>query len=178
MANFNHISSNSLKIFPISTVRSSDTNARLFTELNITSLMNAVNSRRSFVISSDLSEGIFEFMISGYYFCINNGQLNNALNGLSGLNDNKVYASIRILNENSDKATLMGADSNNQYNGLYITAKPDSIPDGDDGIQPTDNESIVQKDLLILKRNSVSSPWYVPDESRNINDVIDGGYID
>ena len=155
-----YINSNSINVFPCAN-RGSDYNlqSRLTSEYNLTNIINQLIDTDSFVISSNLSNGL-SFNIHGYYFNVSNYQ--HITNLDSSWTD--VYAEITIANNTVDGLT---------FNELTVNGTEDVSTDLDadttftgvafTGTKPTEAQDHYY--LHILHRNSTSSDWYIPPES-------------
>ena len=75
MAEVKNLTSASVKIFPTTLRAKTDPSSRMMTEYNLTSIVNRLTDRKSFVISSNdenynFDLGRFEFNINGYYIAV------------------------------------------------------------------------------------------------------------
>lgn len=163
----NYLDSNKVSVFPASHRNNYISDARLLSEKNLVRLINQFTDTKSFIISENFVDGrTYEFNIEGYYFRLLNFYASSAIG--SG---NYIYAEIVVENDE-----LVCTDVDNKFTGLSVYRSEYFLPYEDGNIRR----------FLILSRDSSTSDWSIPDESklkfhaRSIGiDVlaIDGGKI-
>lgn len=72
MSNEQTLSSVNIRVFPTTKRTNMDPQSRLMTEYNLTSIINRLVDKDSFVITSDLKDPMFYFNIHGYIFSVSN----------------------------------------------------------------------------------------------------------
>lgn len=180
-----YIASNTVSVYPSTRRQEHQVSARLLSEQSIVNITNKLIETEGFVITpddqidyEDAYSNSLEFNIFGYYFVINPmSSITNLFN--SSLN---IYACINI-SEVTDDTTysyneLQGQDINEGtsetpnwiYQGVYFL---DTIPSVG---------NIPDHYLLLCKRDSTTSNWSIPEESRikfknTIALGVDGGEI-
>lgn len=168
-----YLSSQNVDVFPcVGRTVADKRSARLVSERMLTSLVNNLLDKDSFVIdaSLDSSENKVQFNLYGYFFSVTLGS-DSDINGLVGDNSTKVYASITLVNTDTF-AQINGQDSDEsgdgQYTGLDIS-----------GIEPTSSSAGGGElhYILLLERKDPSKEWYVPQDSY-VKYIIDGGVLD
>lgn len=165
-----NLSSENVDVFPcvgrrISTKRS----ARLVSEKMLTSLVNNLLDRNSFVISFDSTDNknIVQFNLYGYFFSVTLGDIS----ALLGKNAEKVYASITLLNTDAF-LQINGQDEKPQggseyiYTGLLLSDTEQESPSVTGGELHS---------ILLLKKTG--NTWDVPQDSY-VKYTIDGGVLD
>ena len=167
-----YLSSEKVDVFPC-VGRTVDTkrSARLVSERMLTSLVNNLLDKNSFVISFDSTNGnnIVQFNLYGYFFKVTLGS-NADIVGLVGGDSTKVYASITLVNTEAF-VQIKGQDSgpvgNEQYTGLVIS-----------GTEPTSSSLEEGEELhSILLLEKTGDTWDVPQDSY-VKYTIDGGVLD
>ena len=180
----NYVLSDSVYVFPSTRRATKQLSARLFSESNVTGLLNNFVDTEGYVITHYSTDGSvpnqpelpFEFNIYGYYFKIKHAT--DILNQFTpASNGDKIYAYI-TLDKTDTYYELQGQDvtSNNisQYQGVKFTS--------DDPETLNDYDPETYKKLLIFQYNN---KWFVPENSTirfvsgfafDIKD-IDGGEI-
>ena len=164
------IKSLEIKTFPsIGRDESTDLNAELTNEKNLTQLLKSIYKRESFVISDSLSndENKFIFVLHGYYFEINSttsSDLIKIINKLKAENKASIYAHIviydnnvqRLVNADNTKQTeLLKLDIDNFFHGVVITGDPVYT-----------NDKYEVKTLKILELDTKTNKFVVPSESK------------
>lgn len=178
-----YLSSENVRVFPSTKRGSKQVTARLLSEQTISSIVNKFLDTDGFVITNEEDfalENPLEFNIHGYYFWVNNVQaIINSLPSTSTL----IYANI-ILKEEGNYLQLQGQDDEtidpttsivtaSIYQGLNFTSQTPLQPQADEEVHY----------LLLLKRDSSESDWYIPADSRykftkeSLDIEIDGGII-
>lgn len=164
-----NLSSENVDVFPcvgrrIATKRS----ARLVSEKMLTSLVNNLLDRNSFVISFDSThDNTVQFNLYGYFFSVTLGDISTLL----GANADKVYASITLLNTEaflqiSGQDEIPQGGSEYIYTGLLLSDSKQESP------------SVVGGELhSILLLEKTNNTWDVPQDSY-VKYTIDGGVID
>ncbi|MBO7731012.1 MAG: hypothetical protein J6S67_00615 [Methanobrevibacter sp.] len=130
-----YIATDNIAVFP--SVNRGKNEARNLSEKNIVGLINKLlDNNGTFVISNNVSTrngDTFEFMIGGYYFCIDPGSDASVSSLFSTLastqGDTDLYAGIELVTNGSDPAylELYGADdssSPSKYEGVEFDTSP------------------------------------------------------
>ena len=165
----NNIDTKNIQVFPSARRVKFQRTARLFTEKNLTSIVNQLLNVYGFVITkpsnaqtSSTSEP-FEFNIAGYYFRVE--QLKNILDAVEATNASAgdiIYATI-TLNTVEDVSSETGTfieldgqdepenvgDTNTKYSGVsftLLTPSTDNLPD----INPVDENGKITYNLILL----------------------------
>lgn len=167
------IKSSSISVFPCANRgKFEDTNfnlqSRLTSEYNLTSIINQLVDKNSFVISpSDISRAVdtsspISFNINGYYFKIDT--IENAIGDFS--NASNLYASIQLMTTNvpgfGDMIELSDTKNSDQVAGDTGQTLDDAVFTGLDISDELPSAPDVYS-LHILKKDRGS--WYVPPES-------------
>ena len=162
-----NLPSGNVDVFPcvgrtVATKRS----ARLVSERMLTSLVNNLLDKDSFVISFDSgNSNTVQFNLYGYFFSIKLGSIEDLL----GKDATRVYASITLVNTDTF-AQISGQDSDEsgggQYTGLLLSDSEQKSPSVTGGK--------LHSILLLEKTNNT---WDVPQDSY-VKYTIDGGVLD
>ena len=169
-----HIGSNDIRVFPSTRRGDTQRSARLVSEQSLTTLVNQLLDRDSFVISEGIVGGEpFAFNIHGYYFRITDGAALLSLISSQLSSPTEVWANITLETttttpQDDTFVELKWGDDNNYYLGVGFSA----------------GEGVGDYHLKILEKSGGS--YVVPTEStvkfditRIYGDVavIDGGEI-
>lgn len=128
-----NLNSSQIRVFPTTTRTTTDPQARLMTEYNLTSLINKLVDKEAFVITTNLQDVLFSFNIQGYIFSVQ--AQNTSYPGILELIDNTVEyakgytlrASISINRDIGTEDVITGVPlktwaqlkGNDTENGLY-----------------------------------------------------------
>jgi len=160
-------SSTNITVFPsskratsnVTTTRSKS--ARLMSEYNLISLVNTILDVKSFVISNNEtfdSTNTIDFNICGYYFKVDD--MADIIT--SNTNNFDIYANISFATADG-YTELQGQDSDGD-NGSYT------------GVDFSFGSPTTANNLKLLKYNSLSSSYYIPEESKlkyNVSGIRD-----
>ena len=169
-----YLNSEAVGVFPTTGRPQKDPLGRLTTEYNLTSLINTLLDVDGFVITNNISgfddnnsDISFQFNIKGYIFTIHN--LKNFLSSSDISNFNNIYASIKIKLDAGSSITSTG-DKNLQR--IQSIVGVDVIDDGPNKGKYTGlgfSNGIPGEEycfLHILKYDSISKKWYIPEDSK------------
>ena len=181
MAETKNLKSNDIAVFPSINRAVNPNQNRLFTEYNLTKLINQWTDTISFVITDVYSgNSKFEFNINGYYFHIDSGEKITSLftNDLSETLPIYIIAEILI----NDSFELNGYDEELNYTGVSFNLYSDenAVQEiWDNGKITTAQGTIYRLPILhYLTQNKWEIPWQskIKFKSKSIQS-IDGGEI-
>lgn len=170
-----YLNSEAVGVFPTTGRPQKDPLGRLTTEYNLTSLINTLLDVDGFVITNNISgfddtnsDIDFQFNIKGYIFTIH--KLKNFLSSSDISNFNNIYASIKIKLDAGSSANSTG-DKNLQR--IQSIDGEDILKVGEENFGKYTglgfSEGIPGKEycfLHILKWDSTSEKWYIPEDSK------------
>lgn len=171
-----NINPNQIEVFPFGSHRPSHPNGRTMSEINLTRYLKSIADNQDFVISKTFSPNSnFEFMIHGYYFCVNGEEASNVDNHpFYGITFTTLYAIIYIDESNPDAPVLYGEDKEDEFTGVTFSSTTEA------GI--TVNAGKSTKYVLPILTKDRSGNLIVPTESLlkfNTSSIdIDGGYYE
>ena len=172
MAAYYNTNSENVYVFPVANRPKYDPAGRLTTEYNLTSILNRLLDKKSFVVTQkDNNTPIasedkeFEFNINGYFFHI--VDINNLINNLIGTGQNKLNP------RNGDviraEITLQGAggEGDSDYLKAYKNQVLQSIYNGD----KEDNNQWFYKGISfnLCRYNTIEEEWGIVDSLDNLS---------
>lgn len=178
-----YLDSRRVKLFPSAYRGNTETieydpEAKLTTEYNLTTIINRIVDKDSFVISrkiEDDKKDILKCSIHGYYFSIDltDESSTNGTNPLAKFkNAIQIYATIKLQNV---EGTYTPGTSATKYSLLSLTNQKSStlniLDDDEDGfvglnLSDTKSNLIGTYSLLILYRDNITMSWSIPEESK------------
>lgn len=177
-----YLDSRRVKLFPSAYRGNTETieydpEAKLTTEYNLTTIINRIVDKDSFVISRKIEDDkdILKCSIHGYYFSIDLTD-ESSTNGTNPLTDftnaKQIYATIKLQNV---EGTYTPGTSSTKYSLLSLANQKSSTlnildddKDGFVGLNLSDTKSnlIGTYSLLILYWDDIKKSWSIPEESK------------
>lgn len=181
-----YVNSEQIRVFPSVGRSNYDIESQLMNENNISQIVRSLcRERKSYVLSTELSTGSFEFVIYGFYFKILNAS--NTLSSItSGENVKEIWAGIKIdadaeannqssnyqllqlANTTAENNEIIDLDREDQFEGIIFGTTEDEVNGGGGENYYT---------LLLLTKDTGTSTFKVPAQSLlhlNTTEILDG----
>lgn len=169
-----YLSSENIKVFPsIGRDSTTDLNAELTNEKNLTQILRSIYKRDSFVISDNYSDNSLEFVIHGYYFNATFDADSLSAEFTSG-DKNNIYANIFVLKEPGNETSFQQLVNTNtpSEETLNLDIKEGDLDTNGEftGVLFSNSASVNTTysvySLLILTKNDGGGGWVVPAKSK------------